>query len=268
MAGACVDPGCTPGDACVAEDPCFTGVIACDGPPSCVPGAPAPAGVPCGAGRVCSGDGACVPCGEGTPCSVNHPCQRGALACDSGSPVCEPAGFEPLGAPCEEGNVCDGLGACLVPPDCMVLRAAYPEATSGVYIVDFDGAGPGPTREVFCDMELEGGGWTLWPAPEVDALPANAGLPRCGMSLGVSCYAGAFVGRGYRDGVYKIPDGNTALALQNDLSWKALGAGGEQRDGCKDVEYCKAGNDRCLFSLLLDGSGCCTDPDQFNFCLQ
>ncbi|MCA9637443.1 MAG: hypothetical protein KC420_15560 [Myxococcales bacterium] len=36
-----------------------------------------------------------------------------------------------------------------------------PNASSGNYTIDADGEGPAPAFEVVCDMETEGGGWTM-----------------------------------------------------------------------------------------------------------
>jgi hypothetical protein len=45
--------------------------------------------------------------------------------------------------------------------DCGDALASLPAATSGTYVVDPDGEGGEDSFEVFCDMETDGGGWTL-----------------------------------------------------------------------------------------------------------
>nr|VFK29016.1 MAG: Fibrinogen beta and gamma chains, C-terminal globular domain [Candidatus Kentron sp. MB]VFK29539.1 MAG: Fibrinogen beta and gamma chains, C-terminal globular domain [Candidatus Kentron sp. MB]VFK74820.1 MAG: Fibrinogen beta and gamma chains, C-terminal globular domain [Candidatus Kentron sp. MB] len=44
---------------------------------------------------------------------------------------------------------------------CKAIKEGNPLVTSGVYSIDPDGAGPIDPLEVFCDMETDGGGWTL-----------------------------------------------------------------------------------------------------------
>lgn len=44
---------------------------------------------------------------------------------------------------------------------CNAVHTAYPTAPTGGYLIDPDGVGALPTMPVFCDMESDGGGWTL-----------------------------------------------------------------------------------------------------------
>jgi hypothetical protein len=45
---------------------------------------------------------------------------------------------------------------------CNEIKTNFPNATSGVYVIDPDGsAGISPTTSCYCDMDTDGGGWTL-----------------------------------------------------------------------------------------------------------
>jgi len=79
---------------------------------------------------------------------------------DCGGPDC--AGCE-LGAACEapgdcKSAICDG-GKCGAPKSCKAIKAAQPGALDGVYSIDPEG--DGKAIDVYCDMSVDGGGWTL-----------------------------------------------------------------------------------------------------------
>ncbi|MHA8091632.1 fibrinogen-like YCDxxxxGGGW domain-containing protein [Aquirufa regiilacus] len=44
---------------------------------------------------------------------------------------------------------------------CNEIKTNFPNATSGVYVIDPDGAGSTPGTACYCDMDTDGGGWTL-----------------------------------------------------------------------------------------------------------
>jgi hypothetical protein len=64
---------------------------------------------------------------------------------------------------CEGG--CPGNGYCngaeCVYPSCIARLLSAPKTASGVYWVDPDGQGGAPAFRAFCEMVLDGGGWTL-----------------------------------------------------------------------------------------------------------
>jgi hypothetical protein len=47
------------------------------------------------------------------------------------------------------------------PRNCSEVHYANPSAPDGVYTIDPDGSGPGPSIDCRCDMTTDGGGWTL-----------------------------------------------------------------------------------------------------------
>ncbi len=62
----------------------------------------------------------------------------------------------------ETGVDCGGeCPACAVAQSCQTLLMMVPDATSGVYQLDVDGSGPQPPFFSFCEMQADGGGWTL-----------------------------------------------------------------------------------------------------------
>ncbi|MBK8264655.1 MAG: DUF4215 domain-containing protein [Nannocystis sp.] len=69
------------------------------------------------------------------------------------------------GQACAKGSDCDtdacADNICAFGRHCQDIRTSSPEAPTGLYTVDFDGDGPEPEATVYCEMDTDGGGWTL-----------------------------------------------------------------------------------------------------------
>ena len=69
------------------------------------------------------------------------------------------------GKACKVGGDCSSsycnMNVCAVPPDCKSIKASNPMAANGVYTIDPDGNGPVVAFQAFCEMTIDGGGWTL-----------------------------------------------------------------------------------------------------------
>ena len=81
---------------------------------------------------------------------------------DCGGETCDACD---AGKSCESDADCNPIlcidGTCTWPVSCAQILDKSPDASSGSYTIDPDGDGPEVPFEVTCDMDTEGGGWTL-----------------------------------------------------------------------------------------------------------
>ncbi|HJL11833.1 MAG TPA: fibrinogen-like YCDxxxxGGGW domain-containing protein [Polyangiaceae bacterium LLY-WYZ-15_(1-7)] len=166
---------CPAGSACLSDADCIDGSCT-DGfclTPECMNGAldPGEADVDCG--------GECVGCDDGTSCTVDSDCfsdrcdDTGVCSsCSDGERNGDEADVDcggdcrgcPSGTACTDDSDCASRsceGGTCAPgaTSCLALLQAEPTLPSGVYEIQPDPAGP--VREVWCDMDTDGGGWTL-----------------------------------------------------------------------------------------------------------
>ncbi len=180
---------CDDHDVCTTLDVCFQGACIGSGDFSCEDGNECTDDA-CDPLSGCKHDPAEGACNDGNACTPTDACDAGAcvgtggLDCDDGvactTDSCDPAKgcvHVPL-APCcsngvvdgtdecDDGNLVAGDGcsaACKTEPQtsCRTLHDKMPQLPSGIYTIDMDGDGPAAPFQVRCDMELDGGGWTL-----------------------------------------------------------------------------------------------------------
>jgi len=168
---------CTDDDACTIADTCEGG--------ECVPGAQAT----CGDDNVCTDD-SCDPatgcqfqpneevCSDDDVCTLGDVCDGGEcqpgpefLDCNDGSECttdsCAPAAgcqYEnlPEDTPCGvDGHCVAGVCAPNITGSCQVVKDNSPASPSGVYSIDPDGDGGVAPYDVYCEMGLDDGGWTM-----------------------------------------------------------------------------------------------------------
>jgi len=98
-------------------------------------------------------------CDDGAGNADDGACSLGCMEAACGDGVTQ----QVVGEACDDMNLDpqDGCVGCFVPLNCNEIHMFDPAASSSTFKIDIDGPGPEGLIPVYCDMETDGGGWTV-----------------------------------------------------------------------------------------------------------
>lgn len=126
--------------------------------------------------KLCPPDGGAPYCANTLTDNAN--CGACGAVCPQNKPVC-------VGGTCIDGSVF---------LSCQQVHQQQPNAPSGPYTIDPDGAGAAPSFSAYCDMVSDGGGWTLltW-AADASISPYGPPYPGYAQCPALNCKRGSGV---------------------------------------------------------------------------
>jgi hypothetical protein len=206
----------------------------------------------------------CAP-GAVESCYDGPPGTAGIGVCKTGEHTCETSG---LGyGPCS-GQVlpaaelcfdatdenCDGIvnGGCVY-ASCAELATYQPGLPSGTYDIDPDGTGSSPPVSTYCEMELDGGGWTLVLVASDDGQNTWTYDERARMTTDTTPIgSSAELSKDFKSPAYHVLPFTDLLFAHSSGQWAAYGGVG---NGMTDIGTFMAGIAYPVCSLALAGNG-------------